>query len=208
MEAKNNYNLSDLEVKSVSGTMRFYTPHLNTLYPIWFAWVAKKGVLVSGWDFGTTRDINVGTTKVIGFTTGVYTYIDNDKYVEIELTPDAIPQKYNNRALGQKVRTKAIKDFYEDGRRRDEVFLLDIPTTCFVKEEDVNFITTTGILYDMIDYIPIDKFIGIEQIIEVSNTTFPKPETDKQKNDTNSNSEKNNKISPLLALGLLLLLKT
>lgn len=161
MEAKYINDLYDLEVESNKNSINFYTPNNNTLSKICFVYIQQIGLTTVSWEYEFATGIEVKTDTKLGFTTGTYCYIDNEKYVEIELLPGIIPKYYNNSAIGEKGRKRGINKFNNKKSRKGQTLLFDLPTTVFVREQDVDFITGSGIKYDRIDTTPIDKKVDL-----------------------------------------------
>lgn len=59
--------------------------------------------------------------------------------------------------------------FRQKKSRIGQTLLFQTPQTCFVRESDVSFITSTGLVYDYIDDTPIDETI---QLTNTSNSTY------------------------------------
>lgn len=192
MEAKNNYNLSDLEVKSKKEYINFYTPNNNTLSKICFVDIKNPKLEGSAFEFVTGIDVGVNTK--LGFTTGTYAYVDNEKYIEIELLPNVLVKWNHPESTMHKKLPGHIKYWFRQKKsRKGQTLLLQAPQTCFVRESDVAFITSTGIVYDYIDDTPIDETI---QLSNTSNSTY---------NNGEGNTQDNNK--KLLLTAILIILK-
>lgn len=190
MEAKNNYNLSDLEVKSDKNSINFYTPNNDTLSKICFVDIKNPKLEGSAFEFVTGIDVGVNTK--LGFTTGTYAYVDNEKYVEIEVLPNLLTKLNHPEATMHKKLPGHIKYWFKQKKsRKGQTLLLQTPQTCFVRESDVSFITSTGIVYDYIDDTPIDETI---QLSNTSNSTY-----------NNSDGDSHNNKSLLLAAALVIL---
>ena len=180
MEAKNNYNLSDLEVKSDKNSINFYTPNNDTLSKICFVDIKNPKLEGSAFEFIT--GVNVGVNTKLGFTTGTYAYVDNEKYVEIEVLPNLLAKLNHPEATMHKRLPGHIKYWFKQKKsRKGQTLLFQTPQTCFVRESDVSFITSTGIVYEYIDDTPIDETI---QLSNTSNSTYNNGEGNSQNNKT------------------------
>lgn len=168
MEAKNNYNLADLEVKSQRESINFFTPNNNKLSKICFVDIKHPKLEGSAFTFAT--GIDVGYNTKLGFTTGVYIYVDDEKYVEIELLPNLLVKWNHPEATMHKRLPAHIRYWFRQKKSRiGQTLLFQTPQTCFVRESDVSFITSTGLVYDYIDDTPIDETI---QLTNTSNSTY------------------------------------
>ncbi len=180
MEAKNNYNLSDLEVKSKKNSINFYTPNNDTLSKICFVDIYNPKLEGSAFDFVT--GVVVGVNTKLGFTTGTYAYIDNEKFIEIEVLPNLLVKWNHPDATMHKRLPGHIKYWFKQKKsRKGQTLLFQTPQRCFVREADVAFITSTGIVYDYIDDTPIDETI---QLSNTSNSTYNNGEENSQNNKT------------------------
>ncbi len=194
MTGKFNKSLQNLEVSSEVNSINFYTPNNETLSKICFSFFVKTGLTVLEWMFDFVTGIEVGVNKKIGFATGTHCYVDNVKYIEIELLPGIIPSKYNfdaqiykNEKQKNNAIERATKLFKKKKNRIGQTLVFNIPTKCFVREEDVEFISAQGVKYDR-----VDAEVGIS---DTSNSSF------------NDGKEATEIDSGLLLAGGLLLLK-
>lgn len=194
MEAKNNSDLLDLEVKSNKNSINFYIPNNDTLSKICFVDIKNPKLEGSAFEFVT--GIGVGVNTKLGFTTGTYAYIDNEKYVEIEILPNLLTKWNHPETTMHKKLPAHIKYWFKQKKsRKGQTLLLQTPQTCFVRESDITFITNTGIEYDYIDETPIDETI---KITNTQNSTY---------NDGEGNKDKDNTTLLLVAFFILKLLK-
>lgn len=152
LEAKFNENLQELEIKSNKQTLNFYTPNKGTLSKICF--VDIKNPRLEGSAFYFKTGIEVGVNTILGFATGLYTYIDNEKYIEIEVLPNLlIKYNYPDAILNKRLPGHIEYWFKQKKSRKGQTLLLQTPQICFVKETDISYITSTGLVYDYIDDI-------------------------------------------------------
>lgn len=155
LEAKFNENLQELEIKSNKQTLNFYTPNKGTLSKICF--VDIKNPRLEGSAFYFKTGIEVGVNTILGFATGLYTYIDNEKYIEIEVLPNLlIKYNYPDAILNKRLPGHIEYFFKQKKSRKEQTLLLQTPQICFVKETDISYITSTGLVYDYIDDAPIE----------------------------------------------------
>lgn len=155
LEAKFNENLQELEIKSNKQTLNFYTPNKGTLSKICF--VDIKNPRLEGSAFYFKTGIEVGVNTILGFATGLYTYIDNEKYIEIEVLPNLlIKYNYPDAILNKRLPGHIEYFFKQKKSRKGQTLLLQTPQICFVKETDISYITSTGLVYDYIDDAPIE----------------------------------------------------
>ena len=155
LEAKFNENLQELEIKSNKQTLNFYTPNKGTLSKICF--VDIKNPRLEGSAFYFKTGIEVGVNTILGFATGLYTYIDNEKYIEIEVLPNLlIKYNYPDAILNKRLPGHIEYWFKQKKSRKGQTLLLQTPQICFVKETDISYITSTGLVYDYIDDEPIE----------------------------------------------------
>lgn len=152
LEAKFNENLQELEIKSNKQTLNFFTPNKGTLSKICF--VDIKNPRLEGSAFYFKTGIEVGVNTILGFATGLYTYIDNEKYIEIEVLPNLlIKYNYPDTILNKRLPGHIEYFFKQKKSRKGQTLLLQTPQICFVKETDISYITSTGLVYDYIDDI-------------------------------------------------------
>lgn len=155
LEAKFNENLQELEIKSNKQTLNFYTPNKGTLSKICF--VDIKNPRLEGSAFYFKTGIEVGVNTILGFATGLYTYIDNEKYIEIEVLPNLlIKYNYPTAILHKRLPEHIEYWFKQKKSRKGQTLLLQTPQICFVKETDISYITSTGLVYNYIDDEPIE----------------------------------------------------
>lgn len=155
LEAKFNENLQELEIKSNKQTLNFFTPNKGTLSKICF--VDIKNPRLEGSAFYFKTGIEVGVNTILGFATGLYTYIDNEKYIEIEVLPNLlIKYNYPESILNKRLPGHIEYFFKQKKSRKGQTLLLQTPRICFVKETDISYITSTGLVYDYIDDAPIE----------------------------------------------------
>ena len=165
MQVKYNSTNKDIEVFSKVEDIALYTPNNDTLSEICFVKISNPRLSGSAYYFHTA--FNVGEDAALGFTTGDYVYIDNTKYLEIELTLPADLIKLYNHPISSLNATlvKYIKNWF---KKRDRLagcsLLFEVPTKCYIKEKDVTFVKEDGIIYDQLNESPAD------QTAEVTNT--------------------------------------
>ena len=149
MEVKNNVSSKDIEVFSKVDSLALYTPNNNTLSEICFVKILNPKLAGSAYYFHT--EFNVGIESELGFTTGDYVYIDNVKYVEVELTlPAELIKLYNHpiSSLNAKL-VNHIKYWFKERKRLDGCSLLfTVPARCYIREKDLKFVQSDGALYN------------------------------------------------------------
>lgn len=213
MEIKNNISSRNLEVFSKKEEISLYTPQNGTLSEICFVKILNPRLEGSAYYFHTI--FNVGEDTELGFTTGDYTYINDEKYIEVELLlPADLVKLYNHPTATMHGRLPKHIEYYFKQKKRLKgcTLLFQIPVKCYIKEKDLSFVGDLGEVYN---YTPEDTSDESATITDTDNSTYNDGSGSDDSDDysgggtdnsggDNSNSNSDNKTL-LLAAALVIL---
>lgn len=170
MEIKNNISSRNLEVFSKKEEISLYTPQNGTLSEICFVKILNPRLEGSAYYFHTI--FNVGEDSELGFTTGDYTYINDEKYIEVELLlPADLIKLYNHPTETMHRRLPKHIEYYFKQKKRLKgcTLLFQIPVKCYIKEKDLLFV---GDLDEVYYYTPEDTSDESATITDTENSTY------------------------------------